>query len=79
MVWHALGSTSKCPLIFLRFAFVGPDNFSTSESDDKLQRVDGPATQCFASHSRILLRVSVPAWVDVRQFFSILSYRLHAD
>ena len=39
----------------------------------------GPATQCFASHSQFLLRVSVPAWVDVRQFFSILSYRLHAD
>ena len=62
-----LGPQAEGPLIFLRFAFIGLEHFSTSESDDKLQGVDGLATQCFPSHSRILLRVSVPAWVDVRQ------------
>ena len=75
-----LGPQAEGPLIFLRFAFFGPEHFSTSESDDKLQRLDGLATSTFCIALADLV-ASIGPCLGGRAavFFSILSYRLHAD
>ena len=75
-----LGPQAEGPLIFLRFAFFGPEHFSTSESDDKLQRLDGLATITFCI-ALVDLVASIGPCLGGRAavFFSILSYRLHAD